>query len=342
MPKAAPTLQLPETGARSDFEAHGKILLMSSKKITVDLVIPIFNEEGVVEHTHKRICDAVNSLAYDIHFIYVDDGSRDGTVDTLRKIAADDPRATLLQLSRNFGHQAALTAGLDASRADVVITLDGDGQHPPEMIPQMLKLIAQGYDIVQTQRMDAAQPASFKKWTSGFFYRLINVISGTQVLPGAADFRAMTRPAVDALKAMPEYHRFLRGMVSWIGYSMVILPYQPEERISGVSKYSLSKMFRLAMDAIFSFSLMPLYLGLSLGGIFFCLAAIEVAYVLSFWFTGRASTLEPGWSSLMFVILIVGGILMALLGFVGVYVGYIFQEVKHRPVYLLKGEKNDE
>lgn len=315
---------------------------MTSKKVTVDLVIPIFNEEGVVEHTHKRICDVVDSLAYGFHFIYVDDGSRDGTVDTLQKIAGDDPRVTLLRLSRNFGHQAALTAGMDASRAEVIVTMDGDGQHPPEMIPQMLGLIAQGYDIVQTQRMDAAKPASFKKWTSGFFYRLINVISGTQVLPGAADFRAMTRPAVDALKAMPEYHRFLRGMVSWIGYSTVILPYQPEERISGVSKYSLSKMIRLAMDAIFSFSLMPLYLGLSLGGMFFCLAAIEVAYVLSFWVTGSTSNLEPGWSSLMFVILIVGGTLMVLLGFIGVYVGYIFQEVKHRPIYLLKGEKNDE
>jgi len=324
-------------------DAHGKILLMISKKITVDLVIPIFNEEGVVEHTHKRICDVVDSLAYDFHFIYVDDGSRDGTVDSLRKIVGDDPRVTLLRLSRNFGHQAALTAGMDASQAEVIVTLDGDGQHPPEMIPQMLGLIAQGYDIVQTQRMDAAQPASFKKWTSSFFYRLINVISGTQVIPGTADFRALTRPAVDALKAMPEYHRFLRGMVSWIGYSTVILPYQPAERISGVSKYSLSKMVRLAMDAIFSFSLMPLYLGLSLGGIFFCLAAAEMAYVLSFWVTGRTSNLAPGWSSLMFVILIVGGTLMVLLGFIGVYVGYIFQEVKHRPVYLLKGEKkNDE
>ena len=330
------------TGTESDFEAHGKILLMSPKKITVDLVIPIFNEEGVVEHTHKRICDVLDSLAYDIHFIYVDDGSRDGTVDALRKIAGDDPRVTLLRLSRNFGHQAALTAGMDASRGDVVITLDGDGQHPPEMIPQMLGLIAQGYDIVQTQRMDAAQPASFKKWTSGFFYRLINVISGTQVVPGTADFRALTRPAVEALKAMPEYHRFLRGLVSWIGYSMVILPYQPADRISGVSKYSLSKMIRLAMDAIFSFSLVPLYVGLSLGGILFCLAAVEMIYVLSFWVTGRTSNLAPGWSSLMFVILIVGGMLMALLGFIGVYVGYIFQEVKRRPVYLIKGEKKDE
>jgi glycosyltransferase involved in cell wall biosynthesis len=315
---------------------------MTSIKITVDLIIPVYDEEGVVEHTHKRICDVVDSLAYDFHFIYVDDGSRDGTVNTLRKIVDIDPRVTLLRLSRNFGHQAALTAGMDASRAEVIITMDGDGQHPPEMIPQMLGLIAQGYDIVQTQRMDAAQPASFKKWTSGFFYRFINVISGTQIVPGTADFRALTRPAVNALKAMPEYHRFLRGMVSWIGYSMVILPYQPAERISGVSKYSLSKMAGLAMDAIFSFSLMPLYLGLSLGGIFFCLAAGEMAYVLSFWVTGQTSNLAPGWSSLMFVVLIVGGTLMALLGFVGVYVGYIFQEVKHRPVYLLNGEKNDE
>jgi dolichol-phosphate mannosyltransferase len=315
---------------------------MTSKKITVDLVVPIFNEEGVVELTHKRICDVVDSLAYDFHFIYVDDGSRDGTVAALQKIAAEDLRVTLLQLSRNFGHQAALTAGMDASRAEVVITLDGDGQHPPEMIPEMLALIRQGYDIVQTQRLDSTQPASFKKWTSGFFYRLINVISGTQVLSGAADFRALTRPAVNALKAMPEYHRFLRGMVAWIGYSTVILPYQPAERISGVSKYSLNKMTRLAMDAIFSFSLMPLYLGLSLGGFFFLLAAIEVAYVLSFWITGSASTLAPGWSSLMFMILIVGGILMILLGFIGVYVGYIFQEVKHRPIYLLKGEPSDE
>lgn len=342
MPRRSVRFVCSVTGTGSSFEAHGRILLMSSKKITVDLVIPVFNEDGVIEHTHRRICDVLDSLAYDFHFIYVDDGSNDGTVATLRKIADDDPRATLLQLSRNFGHQAALTAGMDASRSDVVITLDGDGQHPPEMIPEMLRLIAQGYDIVQTQRMDAAQPASFKKWTSGFFYRLINMISGTQVVPGTADFRALTRPAVEALKSMPEYHRFLRGMVSWIGFSMVILPYQPADRISGVSKYSLSKMIRLAMDAVFSFSLVPLYVGLSLGGILFCLAAVEMIYVLSFWVTGHTSNLAPGWSSLMFVILIVGGMLMALLGFIGVYVGYIFQEVKRRPVYLIKGEKKDE
>jgi len=308
---------------------------------TVDLVIPVFNEAGVVEQTHLNLRKVVDGLPYEFCFYYVDDGSTDGTAESLAELARRDPRVNTLSLSRNFGHQAALSAGMDASRGDAVITMDGDGQHPPQMIPQMLELITQGYDVVQTQRMDEAQPASFKKWTSSLFYRFINAISRTQVLPGAADFRALSRQAVDALKAMPEYHRFLRGMVAWIGYPTVILPYQPAERVSGESKYSFAKMFRLAMDAIFSFSLVPLYIGLSLGGVLLCLAALEMVYVLSFWVTGRTSGLAPGWSSLMFVILIVGGMLMVLLGFIGVYVGYIFQEVKRRPIYLLKDKKNE-
>ena len=309
------------------------------EKRSVDLVIPVFNEAGVVEQTHTRVCTVIENLPYEFTFYYVDDGSSDSTVASLESL--DDPRVKILALSRNFGHQAALTAGMDASQGDIVITMDGDGQHPPEMIPGMIDLVTQGYDVVQTQRVDEAEPASLKKWTSGLFYRLINAISGTRVLPGAADFRALSRQAVDALKAMPEYHRFLRGMVSWIGFSIIILPYMPAERISGISKYSFSKMFRLAMDAIFSFSLMPLYIGLSMGGVLLCLALAEMVYVLSFWVTGSTSNLAPGWSSLMFVILIVGGILMVLLGFIGVYVGYIFQEVKRRPVYLVKKtEKN--
>jgi dolichol-phosphate mannosyltransferase len=276
---------------------------------------------------------------HELHFIYVDDGSADRTAQSLRGIAEADLAVSVIHLSRNFGHQAALSAGMDASTGDVVVTLDGDGQHPPEMIAQMLDLIQQGFDIVQTQRVDAGQPASFRKWASGLFYRLMNAISGTQVVPGSADFRALSRNAVDALKAMPEYHRFLRGMVAWIGFSTVILPYHPGERSSGLTKYSLGKRFRLALDAIFSFSLVPLYVGLSMGGLLLCLAGAEMIYVLSFWLTGRTSTLAPGWSSLMFVVLIVGGMLMALLGFIGVYVGYIFQQVKQRPVYLVKRER---
>jgi dolichol-phosphate mannosyltransferase len=156
------------------------------------------------------------------------------------------------------------------------------------------------------------------------------------MIPGAADFRGLNREAVNALKAMPEYHRFLRGMISWMGYRSVILPYHEPKRVAGWSKYSFGKMFRLAMDAIFSFSLMPLYLGMTAGAILLCLAAGQILYVLSFWFSGRSSELVPGWSSLMSVMLVIGGMVMILLGFIGVYVGYIFQEVKRRPVYLLK------
>jgi dolichol-phosphate mannosyltransferase len=312
------------------------------RKPKVDLVIPVFNEAGVIEKFYEQISAVLAELSAIIHIYFVDDGSTDGTAAALRAIKASDPRVTVLTLSRNFGHQAALTAGLDASQGDFVISLDGDGQHPPEMIPQILELLNQGYDIVQGQRVEDTRSFSFKQITSLGFYALINRISGTQMVPGAADFRGMSRQAVDALKAMPEYHRFLRGMVSWLGYKSVILPYHETSRMAGKSKYSLGKMFRLAMDAIFSFSLMPLYIGLSAGVMFFCFAAIEMIYVLSFWIEGNTSTLAPGWSSLMFIILTVSGMIMILLGFIGVYVGYIFHEVKNRPVYLIKREKENE
>ena len=305
-------------------------------KNNIDLIIPVYNEAGVVEHTYGKVCDVIRQLPHIFHIYLVDDGSTDATADSLAALARQDDCITVLTLARNFGHQAALTAGLDASRGDFVITLDADGQHPPEMIPQMIELFAQGYDIVQAQRIEEDQSFSFKKATSSVFYSLINRISGTQMTAGAADFRGVSRQVVEALKSMPEYHRFLRGMIAWVGYRSIILPYHETRRVAGQSKYSLSKMFRLAMDALFSFSLVPLYIGLSAGGIFFCLAALEMIYVLSFWVTGRTSNLAPGWSSLMFVILIVSGMIMVLLGFIGIYVGYIFQEVKHRPVYMLK------
>jgi polyisoprenyl-phosphate glycosyltransferase len=309
--------------------------------LSVDIVIPVFNEAAVVEQTYTSLRTILEPLPQTFTIYYVNDGSTDGTSDILAGLARKNRNVQVIELSRNFGHQAALTAGLSASQGDVVITMDGDGQHPPELIPQMLDLVKQGYDIVQTQRMDDAENGSLKQMTSSGFYRLLNLMSGTRVLPGGADFRALSRQAVEGLKSMPEYHRFLRGMISWMGYSSVILPYHEQKRIAGKSKYSIGKMFRLAMDAIFSFSLVPLYIGLSMGGLLLCLALLEMIYVLSFWVTGRTSNLAPGWSSLMFVILIVGGLLMVSLGFVSVYVGYIFQEVKRRPVYLKKNGEKD-
>lgn len=306
------------------------------RKFKVDLVIPVFNEAGVIEHIHGKICEPIDRLPHEFRFLYVDDGSTDGTADSLQSLKQADRRVTVLTLSRNFGHQAALTAGIDHSTGDVVISMDADGQHPPELIPQMIELIQRGYDIVQGQRVAEARPSFFKKWTSDAFYRFINGISGTQMVSGAADFRAMNRQAVEALKAMPEYHRFLRGMITWMGYKSVILPYHQPQRVAGRSKYSLGKMLRLASDAVFSFSLIPLYIGLSSGLVFFALAAAQLIYVLTLWLTGNTERVVAGWSSLMAVLLIASGIIMVLLGFIGVYVGYIFQEVKHRPVYLLK------
>jgi dolichol-phosphate mannosyltransferase len=258
----------------------------------------------------------IRKLPYAFHIYFIDDGSTDRTVDSLTGLAKQEEDITVLRLARNFGHQAALTAGLDASCGDFVISMDADGQHPPEMIPEMIQLFEQGYDIVQAQRIEQERGVSFKQITSTGFYSLINRISGTHIEPGAADFRGMSRQTVDALKSMPEYHRFLRGMIAWMGYRSVILPYHETKRTAGMSKYSFGKMFRLAMDAIFSFSLMPLYIGMTLGGILLCLAAIQIS------------------------MLVIGGMVMILLGFIGVYVGYIFQEVKRRPVYLLK--KDDE
>lgn len=310
-------------------------------KLKVDLVIPVFNEAEVIRQTHADVCQAIEDLPHEFRFIYVDDGSDDGTVETLREMSADDRRMAVLALSRNFGHQAALTAGMDASQGDVMISMDGDGQHPPGLIPQMIALVQQGYDVVQAQRIEESG-VSFKKATSGFFYWLINRISGTHVLQGAADFRALSRNALDGVRSMKEYHRFLRGMISWMGYNSVILPYHESARMAGRSKYSLGKMLRLASDAIFSFSLAPLYIGLSAGLVFFILAGVQLVYVLSLWLTGNTQQVEPGWSSLMGVLLIASGIIMILLGFIGVYVGYIFQEVKRRPVYLLKGKFPDD
>lgn len=299
----------------------------------------MFNEEASCGGFYDELVPVINSLPYRFELIFVNDGSVDHTQQILESILEKDRRVQIIQLSRNFGHQAALCAGLENASGDYIITMDGDGQHPPRLIPEMIQLAENGYDIVQTQRLDDEEKSSFKKRTSKWFYQLINQIGDTKTLPGGADFRLITKQVLDNLLAMPEYHRFLRGMVSWLGFRSVVIPFHPEERLAGESKYSLKKMLKLGSDAVFSFSLVPLYVGLSAGGIFFILAVIEVIYVLSFWISGRSAELTPGWSSLMFMMLIIAAVLMILLGFIGIYVGYIFQEVKHRPVFVIKEKK---
>lgn len=303
---------------------------------TVEIIIPVYNEENGTETFHLQLCTVVDSLPFQLRFTYINDGSNDQTQDVLERLALKDNRIKVIELSRNFGHQAAITAGIDSADADAVITIDGDGEHPPEMIPEMLKLAQTGYEVVLAQRLEDQQASWFKRWTSSAFYWFINRIGDTQIQPGVGDFRLITRNVSTSLKHLDEYHRFLRGMVAWMGYRTVILPYTPQKRIAGNSKFSLKKMIKLAMNAIFSFSLVPLYIAISLGGIFLLLALAEAIYVLRFWLLGLESGLAQGWSSLMFVLLIVGGTIMVTLGIIGIYLGYIFQEVKGRPVYLIR------
>jgi glycosyltransferase involved in cell wall biosynthesis len=311
-------------------------MLQTTPDLQVDIVVPVYNEENVIEGFHHSLLQVIDTLPCLFRIFYINDGSADRTQELLTEFATRDERVTVVELSRNFGHQPALCAGLDLADGDVVISMDGDGQNPPGLIPEMLSLYRNGYDIVLMQRLDQIKLRSFKRLTSSGFYWVIKHLSNTPVIPGAADFRLMARNAVQALRQMPEYHRFLRGMITWMGFKTAILPFETVERLAGESKYSLKKMVTLALDAIFSFSLTPLWIGLLTGGFFFALAVLEVIYVLSFWMTGKQASLAPGWSSLIFVILIVGGTIMINLGFIGVYVGYIFQEAKHRPVYLIR------
>lgn len=312
------------------------------RRPAIDIVVPLYNEQEVVAEFHHRLMDAVKALKreHDVMIYYVNDGSTDDTGAELEKLGVGDAGVTIVELSRNFGHQAALTAGLDLARGDAVVTLDGDGQHPPELIADMVALYGAGYDVVLTQRV-SADLSRFKRWTSTAFYRLLRAIADTPIAFGSADYRLLSRRVVDALREMREYHRFLRGMVAWAGFRTVILPYAERARLGGVSKYSLTGMMRLAADAVFSFSLVPLGIAIVIGLCLLVLAGAEALWVASFWLTGRQHLLVPGWSSLMFMVLVVGAALMIAVGLVGIYVGYILQEVKRRPVYLLRAVHGD-
>lgn len=320
-------------------------MALDGPRLRIDLVVPLYNEEQVVAEFHRRLMEVVEKLRREhaVRIYYVNDGSVDGTAAELAKVAGDDADVTVVELSRNFGHQAALTAGLDRADGDVVVTLDGDGQHPPELIPRMMDLHRAGYEVVLTQRVAADRPR-LKRWTSRAFYRLLSLISDTPITDGSADYRLVARPVLEAVRGMREYHRFLRGMVAWAGFRTVVLPYTEQPRIAGEAKYSLGRMGRFAADATFSFSLVPVGIAMVVGLGFLLLAAAEAIYVLSFWLTGRQHLLVPGWSSLMFMVLIVGAALMIAVGLLGIYVGYIFQEVKRRPVYVVRavhGRRDD-
>lgn len=301
----------------------------------LSVVIPCYNEEEVIGETIKRLSGFCASLAdLDVELIFVDDGSKDRTLALLKDFAAEDARIKLICFARNFGHQIAVTAGIDAARGDAVVLIDADLQDPPEVILQMAEKWREGYDVVYGTRTERQGESRFKLATARGFYRLLNRLSEVPIPLDTGDFRLMSRDVVNTLKAMPERDRFLRGMVSWVGFKQIALPYRRAERFAGESKYPLRKMIRFATDGILSFSSKPLQISVAMGMVSASLAILGIFYTLAM----RLFTdiWVEGWTALMIAVLFLGGVQLISVGILGEYIGRIYNELKGRPLYVVK------
>jgi glycosyltransferase involved in cell wall biosynthesis len=301
----------------------------------ISVIVPCYNEEEVLHATHEQLSKVLVALSdYRYELIYVNDGSRDQTLPMLRQIAAADSRVKLLSFSRNFGHQIAITAGLDYCSGDAAVVIDADLQDPPHLIPDMISAWEQGSDVVYGKRRDREGETFFKLFTARLFYRFINRLADVDIPLDTGDFRLMSRKALDAFLKLREQHRFVRGMVAWVGFKQTALEYDREARFAGTTKYPLRKMLRLAFDAIVGFSNVPLRLATFMGFITSLLAFAGILYSLYV----RIFTDETvaGWTFLMIAILFIGGISLIVLGIIGEYIGRIYSEIKQRPLYLIQ------
>ena len=304
----------------------------------LSVIVPCFNEEAVLRSTHERLNEVLrglNDLRYEI--VYVDDGSRDQTPGILAELQAQNPEVRVLRLSRNFGHQVAVTAGLEQAAGNALVVIDADLQDPPEVIPEMVQRWLEGNHVAYGSRIARAGESRFKLWTAKAFYRLINRLSDTRIPVDTGDFRLMDRKVVEVLLDMPERGRFLRGMVSWIGFRQVAVPYYRAPRPAGDSKYPLFKMLSFAMDGIMSFSVLPLKLAVWLGIVAICMAIVGIVMAIFVRLFGFYDLqLGRGWASLFVAILFMGGIQLVSLGIIGEYLGRIYTEVKRRPLYAVE------
>jgi polyisoprenyl-phosphate glycosyltransferase len=308
---------------------------MAAPDFKLSIVCPAFEEEEVLPHFHAELCAALAPLEdeYVLEILYIDDGSRDGTLDYLRHLAATDHRIRYLSFSRNFGQQAALTAGMEHARGDVVITLDSDLQHPPSLIPALLQEWRNGHDIVLTYREDDPRLSQFKRLSSRAFNRVMRWLSDTPVSAAASDYRLLSRKAVDALLRLPEKHRFLRGMVNWLGFRTTTVAFHPATRGAGATKYTVRRMLALAVDAMLSFSKVPLRLSMLLGALLLVLGIGHGTLLLGLALLGPSI---GGWQVVLLALFLIGGSILCSLGIVGEYIGRIYEQVKARPLYLLK------
>jgi dolichol-phosphate mannosyltransferase len=305
------------------------------RKMLISVIVPCYNEEQVIVETNRQLIATLAALDdLDFEIVYIDDGSSDKTVDLLRAIQGADKRTRVVRLARNFGHQLAVSAGLEHAAGDAVVIIDADLQDPPEVIPEMVARWRDGYHVVYGMRTDRPGETAFKLWTAKLFYRFINRLSKVQIPLDVGDFRLLDRRVVDVLLSMPERDRFLRGMVSWIGFRQVAVMYRRAERRAGQSKYPLFKMLQFAMDGVLSFSLTPLRLALWVGFLSIGMAFAGILYALII----RLYTNDwvRGWTSIFTAVLFIGGAQLVTLGIIGEYIGRIYAEVKRRPLYVVE------
>jgi polyisoprenyl-phosphate glycosyltransferase len=303
----------------------------------LSVVAPVFNEEETIDEFCRRTVAAL--AGFDHELILVDDGSSDRSPELLSQIAAGQKNIRIVSLSRNFGHQAALTAGLDHARGDVIVMLDADLQDPPELIPEMVDAWRSGSDVVYAVRESRAGETRFKLTTARWFYKVFSRLTQLDLQQNAGDFRLLDRRALDALLSMRERNRFLRGMSVWVGFNQAAVTYERDARFAGETKYTPARMFRFSLDAISSFSHLPLQMATLLGFFFSTVAFLAIPIAIGFRIAGE---FVPGITTVLLVTLLLGGIQLITVGIIGEYLGRVYDEVKQRPLYLVKDRQNAE
>jgi dolichol-phosphate mannosyltransferase len=309
---------------------------MSESQHTISVVVPVYGSERILPSTHERLSAVLGGLEdFDHEIVFVNDGSPDDAFSVLRTLAEKDPHTKVVSLSRNFGHQVAITAGLDTATGDVVVVIDDDLQDPPEVIARMVEKWREGYKVVYGVRSERKGENAFKMWTASAFYRMLRRLSDTPLPIDSGDFRLMDRAVVSALRSMREESRYLRGMVSWVGFSQYALEYSRDPRFEGSGNYTLGKMLKLALDGIFSFSSRPLAVSTQFGVIVTVLSFLmSIALIVQHFFFPQ-SVAVPGWTSVILAVLFMGGVQLMSVGVLGAYIGRVFYETKRRPLYFV-------
>lgn len=310
-----------------------------SKKL-ISVVLPIYNEESCAEQCLQRMHSVMEQLLprYDYELVFVNDGSSDNTLEILKGERQKNKSVRILNFSRNFGHQMAISAGLEHAKGEAIIVLDSDLQDPPEFIPKLIEKWEEGYDVVHAQRIRRHGETAFKKVVSATYYRFLKEVSEIEIPVDVGDFRLLSRRAVDAINSLPERHRYIRGMACWVGFKQTILPYEREQRFAGVPKYTLAKLAKLAFDGVFSFSTFPLRIASYIG--YFCLLLsfatfLLLVFLLVSWHPDQGAAWTLITTFFTFMLLLIGGVQLISLGIVGEYIGYLFAETRRRPLYLV-------